>query len=609
MRDGLATPPALERESTGFDGIGKLAQGIAALAPMMRERADAIGATRVHLLDPFRHEAVHGDARRRLEVAEQLVAQLVVHEAPFAFDRLQHSGRSAPDGPAFEIQARVDVAHERQIDGATDDGRGLEAGPVLRRGPLQPATQHALHAAGDHVGGKREVADALESARRLGEHPNGLDDEERQSFGLALQERQELRSPPTRAEHALPEGRDVDGVEAAEAHRRHVGKASSQVRSLLVAIAPEQDDRPFRHRAGEPAEERDTLAPGPLQVLEDHQDELALRAQERLDGHRQLQLRRCALQHRRQRDRTPDEVVDVDDDPLQHAVQRVAAVTPEHQTPQRLAPDLVGPARTVDRMAAHHDHPGYEGARAELLEQPRLADTALSAHEPGTAAAARGVLQDGGERPELVTPVHERRRPDQALARGDRLGRQRVTERLLKRQHHLGRVGVALGGILGEQARQHAAQRRIELVLGFEIAVDDPVTVQVEEGAQQLHDQIGLHRRRDPAGGLGDRVRPLLQIHRQIRLAIGVEPVVERADDVRVAERREDLKLLSQRETRRLERLAVQMQPQPLQRDGSARQPVESPEHHPEPSLPQSIQDLVAPADQLGARRLDVEGH
>ena len=137
--------------------------------------------------------------------------------------------------------------------------------------------------------------------------------------------------------------------------------------------------------------------------------------------------------------------------------------------------------------------------------------------------------------------------------------------------------------------------------------MDDAVPVQVRERAEHLHEQVHAQRDRLRRAGLRDRAGVLLQVHREIRLAVLVEPVVEDADDVRVPQRGEKAKLLRQQEP--LVPAAVggrardtSRQPETLQGDDSPGESVERPIDRAHSPVAELVDELIARADGPEAR-------
>ena len=240
------------------------------------------------------------------------------------------------------------------------------------------------------------------------------------------------------------------------------------------------------------------------------------------------------------------------------------------------APDEPGAAHdaVAQRVALRHRAPGRVAEQAQGLPGAGRA--------PGRVARQQAAdqLGEGGQLGHLGRDLGRQVQPGlgrQALAQG--LALVGALERVLARQRlerdHAEReqVGRLRRRIAGDHLRCDVAdraggdrapaafEREAEVedadravgdqhVRRLEVAVEDAAPVQVGERLEQLDQEV------DPAGevalggGEVDRHRAIEQLHRDERLAAGVEAVVEDADDVGVAERGQDPELLGQGEGR-----------------------------------------------------------
>ena len=183
----------------------------------------------------------------------------------------------------------------------------------------------------------------------------------------------------------------------------------------------------------------------------------------------------------------------------------------------------------------------------------------------------------------------------------------------LTAQHLRGHVGHRAGALAVACLDRVAIDRQAKVqdlhligdhddVLRLEVAMDDPVAVQVGERPERLHEQIDLHGERLALPRLDDRQRILLQVHGEERHTILVEAVVEHAHDVGVPERSKEAELLREHEPRRTEGrdLAAPGVPEPhsLERHHPSGQAVQSAIHRAHAAAAEFVDELVARAEQ-----------
>ena len=363
-----------------------------------------------------------------------------------------------------------------------------------------------------------------------------------------------------------------------------------------------------------------------------------------------------------------------------------------------LAPDVIRRTALGARLAAQYGHAPHQRARPDLVEQPRLADTALPGDQPRSAAPLLGVPHDVHQPRDLVAAPNERSGLQEALPRRHGLDRERLPKCGGEGVHRLVRRGEAVLRALREEPREHRPQAVVELVsrprqgglqdvrlerapiaqvegvladqqlvghhpervqvrgdrdllptqhfrrhvceradpggsgrldrlqvrrepevehlhlgahhhdvVGLEIAVQDPMAMKVRQGAERLHDEIDLHRHRATAAGVDDVQRVLFEVHGEERHAVAIEPIVEHADDVRVAERCQQAELPRQLEPRLADAGASPggrgARPEALQRDHASRRAVERPVDGPHPPTADLVEDPVPATEELGGRR------
>lgn len=465
VRHSLARCAALERQATRLERARHLLLGLARLAPVVGERRHA-RAPGLRGRDRLGDPPVERATRRGREVFQQPLAQLVVREAPALVPDLEHRGRRGLLHPGVERKLGMERPHQVRVDHTPDHGGGPQPAQHLRRQAREPPAHDPLHTARDHPLGQLRVADALEPAGALRQRAHHLDDEEGQPLGLALEERHQRGAASRGADHGLAERGDLTGAEPAEREHARPLDQPRQAPRLVVAEAPDHEEGEARGRAGEPREELQTLAAHPLQVLEQHQHRRGLEPEHLLDREEEPGLRRVGVEHGRVRDVAAEERAQVGHDRLEHARLRVAQLDAQDETGEHVAPEVIGTGVRADALAAHHEDRVDEGPHPELVEQARLAHTTLSAHQPDRAPPDRGLAQQRGEARDVLLAPDQGRGLEEALARRDRLQRERLLEGGREGGDHLGRVGVPLGRLLGEQPAEDRTQPGIEVVAG-----------------------------------------------------------------------------------------------------------------------------------------------
>ena len=316
----------------------------------------------------------------------------------------------------------MDRVQERRVDLAADDGRRAERRQRLARYLVQAPADDPLHAAREHPLGKARVADGIESARVFGEGAHDLHDEEGNAFGLALEQRHEVRTVRRRTDHSRRELDHLPRVQSSQQEHPRAGHRRRYLRALVVAEASDHEHRQVGRGLREPRQQAQALAAGPLKILEDDEHRCALHAQQLLDREEEPRLRGLGVERRRIDDLAPDERAQVGHQRLQDLRVGVVHVCREHEVAQDLTPRMVGTAALAHGLAAHHRDAVDERAAPDLLEEARLADAALAADQPrcrpSRASRRERVARQLGE---LVLASDERCALKEALTRRDRL--------------------------------------------------------------------------------------------------------------------------------------------------------------------------------------------
>lgn len=148
-----------------------------------------------------------------------------------------------------------------------------------------------------------------------------------------------------------------------------------------------------------------------------------------------------------------------------------------------------------------------------------------------------------------------------------------------------------------------------EHVRRLQVAVNDALPVQVRERLEHLRDQVDLRGERAPSRLLEDRARVLDQLHREIRLPVLVESIVQHADDIGVAQGRERLEFAGHAQAHLDGGIDAELQRSPaarragvgadlLERDRAPGQPVHGAIHHPHAPTAEGPVEQIPPADQ-----------
>src|SRR5262249_46539326 len=163
--------------------------------------------------------------------------------------------------PCVAVELRVHPANEPPVDRAADDRRGPERRERVPGDAREAPPDDLLHPARDRYDALREpdAADAREPAGVLRQRPHDLHHEERDALGLSLEKRHQLGAPREGADCRVDERSGRLSVEALEPEDVDARKALGKTRRLVVAIAPDQDDRQPSDGTREPAEDLEAL--------------------------------------------------------------------------------------------------------------------------------------------------------------------------------------------------------------------------------------------------------------------------------------------------------------------------------------------------------------
>ncbi len=233
-------------------------------------------------------------------------------------------------------------------------------------------------------------------------------------------------------------------------------------RALVVAVARHHEDRVRRRHRRHPREQLQAVAARPVDVLEQDQHRPPGAPQQRLHRAREAELGRVGLDLGGVGHVAIEERAQVGHERFEDARLVVRRIRQQQEPADHVAPHLVRAAALAHLLPAQHGDAVDERARPHLLQQARFADAALAPDQPGAALAAEEPLQQRREVIELGAPPHEARCLEEALARVHRLDAEALAGRVGERGHHLGRVGVAVARVPGEEAGDHRRDPRID---------------------------------------------------------------------------------------------------------------------------------------------------
>ena len=214
--------PLCKVEHAGLVGVRGLLHRVVRPSPMVRQRGNPLRTRGALAFDRDADGAMELPTLRGGQIVEQLLAELVVREAPALLMNLEHRDVDAVRQPSSQINVGMDRTEQLGIDGPPDDGGGRQRpqGPGRVRdaacdGAPSPCRRRSP-ASGD------SAADLRQASLRFGQGTDDLDDEEGDAFGLALQEVEQLLVVIGRADHGFdkrrrrlrvepPESKDVAG--------------------------------------------------------------------------------------------------------------------------------------------------------------------------------------------------------------------------------------------------------------------------------------------------------------------------------------------------------------------------------------------------------------
>jgi hypothetical protein len=181
-------------------------------------------------------------ARRcgRVEVVEELLAQLVVGEAPHPLRVFQHGARGAVGRPRREVDVRVEEREQLGVHGAINHRGRLQRREGGLRQLAQAPPDGALNAAADDPAWHAELADVGEIAARLGQGAQHLDDEQRDPLRLALDERDDLAVAGEPSDHGLAERRHLTRREAGQGDGVRAADRLGELRRFVGAVGAEE---------------------------------------------------------------------------------------------------------------------------------------------------------------------------------------------------------------------------------------------------------------------------------------------------------------------------------------------------------------------------------
>ena len=230
---------------------------------------------------------------------------------------VENGRRRALRGPHREVDLGVDRLQDNGIDHAPAHRSGPEGGDGAGRHATQAAAHHPLHAAGQDALRQWAPTDPLQPPAVFCQCADDLDEEEGDALRLARQQREHLRSENMTADHRRAERLDLRGAEPPQSEQRQAAHLALEVRRLVVATAPQQDEPQCRCDTRQPLEEAEALAACPLQILENHQHPATLRAEELLHDEQETGLCGFGGERRRLGGVAREELLDVGDDSTQ----------------------------------------------------------------------------------------------------------------------------------------------------------------------------------------------------------------------------------------------------------------------------------------------------
>ena len=185
---------------------------------------------------------------------------------------------------------RVERVHQRRVHLAPDDGRGAQGRQGGGRNARQAPVHHLLHPARHYPLREARRPDSVQSAGGLRQGSHDLDDEERDALGLAFEQVEEVGPVGRVADHGLAERGDLVAREAREAEQTCPRDGFGKGRGLVVAEAPDKEERQVLGRLDEPRKETEALAAGPVEVLQDDDQGKGLKTKQLLDRTEQPRL-------------------------------------------------------------------------------------------------------------------------------------------------------------------------------------------------------------------------------------------------------------------------------------------------------------------------------